>query len=1744
MSRKQRGLMACVAWGGAVLIFLFLSPKFCYGDPNDYKICNISPWFEADANQLYTQVSQQSAAESIELSGPHNDWLTAAVMLIAVNDVNVTVSLDSHVVLEDHIQLRVMGTIQARAPNAVVWDPIMDPCQVSANYPKVINGNSIKNFPLLRLSSSTPAIIWITVDLNDVPYTGTFTSTLEFEDDDENTETLPLEIEILDAEIPKENPMHCFTWQHSTTSSTMINDLKDHGINVFHVNRQDAWDNGAKFMLFFFGTSWNRNEITDMEATTEDVRDELDIIWGFIEDNNVPMDQWAIMLADEVTDSTYAIDVNYAKLVKEYKPDTPICFNPALAVDGSTVNTTLNGAIVNIAPYCDIWIPYAGHLWGALDTGLGIYNYIEDQRINHGKRFWFYDILGLSGRRPEIGRSMYRRGPYVAWKYNLDGFNFYALNQWWSDKPWLHKESLNYAVTYSVGDPPIAGRGYEVLRQGIQEYKKMHRLKELGIPIDDIDEWADDCAHTSMLADLNTANDEMNQSLVQYTAIDKAKKATFWADYDLVAPFIPNIIDPEIQRIFKVDGFSSPPEVTPIVVGVIGGTRTYIHPGVYSMLCRPSGNDNIVTDDVSPAYSVCQQVIKPTSISSVNSSGVYQLSSSETDGQDNTTGRDIWNYVYDGAFGAVVDSNKIYVIRHNEHQNVYEGSGSPKFQGNIVPGRDVDDTDKRAGYDANGVWYDDPTSYASFVSLGKITFDTTDGNVLSYVDYGPVTWPSSGFLNEYPGTSSDPNRSGTGNHQSPTLFYPSSDRDPDSDDWMYAFYVNSSDTPTPGQGQGISVARALVGNQSGHLPKAWQTWQDPDWVQSIPADMQTRDMEDYYVYDANWNNASDLIIYDSDYSTTWFSVANLLEANGSFTGFFIGVECRVNDISEKWEMGLRFSKDLVNWTDFQLLYEATGGWGTGDFTYARFLNINGTSNNGVKLDNFYIYGINPSEGSSSPLYLMQIRLDKVIGAPKFLTDSDYGTEWSRHAGSCYYHGKSLTNAGYHCTDLYTCSSCYSSTWWYSIWKNDDIFLNDVRKTNTLEAYLRFPDSGHNYVYVELVGDKNSSGDFGVIGFSISSSAFTDSWKKYSYNFDTSTGMIDDVNSSYVNLRSSGWTTEAEKEYLLGHVEYVLISAGHSWMSGSFYVDDVQMVVGEELLTDSATGSDWARSSGSGSNGTTQAGYGYDGGAATKLYTCTSCYGYYYSIWNNDDLFSDDVSAGNTLELYLDVPTSGYSYVFLDLIGEINASSDTGSIGFRVNSGAFTGDLEKYSYNFDTNLSKVNDVINNSDFSLRTSGWTTEAEKEYLLEHITDLKLSAGHGWISNSIYVDDAKMVNEESLSETVPSGWNLAIGREASMNATVSSGNLATFAIDSEADTYAQSSSDTPWDLTVDLGEAMDIDKVTYVPDSSNYATHYSVQISTDNTNWYTIASVNNATGEAKSIYFRLTSARYVKLNVTQTQTVGNNGHAVKDFRVYSRKANLSIDKTATMNTTAASGAVAGYAADGHNGTYAQSSTVTPWNLTIDLGVSIPLINKVVYEPGFYNYATNYTIKVSTDNTNWTTVATVTDGDGTDRTHTFTDTTVRYVKLDVTQTSGSEGHIVKDLKIYKNSNLALDGTASMNTTPGWGNVASYAIDGSTSTYAQSSTVTPWDLTVDLGHPMNMDKVVFKPNYYNYATHYTIKVSNDNTNWTTVATVTGGDNSHKTLTFTETSARYVKLDVTQTTGENGHAVIEFEIYNE
>ena len=145
--------------------------------------------------------------------------------------------------------------------------------------------------------------------------------------------------------------------------------------------------------------------------------------------------------------------------------------------------------------------------------------------------------------------------------------------------------------------------------------------------------------------------------------------------------------------------------------------------------------------------------------------------------------------------------------------------------------------------------------------------------------------------------------------------------------------------------------------------------------------------------------------------------------------------------------------------------------------------------------------------------------------------------------------------------------------------------------------------------------------------------------------------------------------------------------------------------------------------------------------------------------------------------------------------------------------------------------------------------------------------------------------------------------------------------------------------------------------------------------------------------------------------------------------------------------------------------------------------------------------------------------------------------------TTLSQDNMVKQSKIRPGRNIAFLGTVTMEPGPAWGHIAQHAIDSNSGTLAQSATPV-LDLKIDLHQVYPIDKIQLRPTAGAWANEYSIKVSTDNENWTTIHTATNAQDQLNIIEFDKIDARYVWMDVTGVghTGNYGHAIHEFEIY--
>jgi hypothetical protein len=128
--------------------------------------------------------------------------------------------------------------------------------------------------------------------------------------------------------------------------------------------------------------------------------------------------------------------------------------------------------------------------------------------------------------------------------------------------------------------------------------------------------------------------------------------------------------------------------------------------------------------------------------------------------------------------------------------------------------------------------------------------------------------------------------------------------------------------------------------------------------------------------------------------------------------------------------------------------------------------------------------------------------------------------------------------------------------------------------------------------------------------------------------------------------------------------------------------------------------------------------------------------------------------------------------------------------------------------------------------------------------------------------------------------------------------------------------------------------------------------------------------------------------------------------------------------------------------------------------------------------------------------------------------------------------------------NLALNRAAYHSSSQNYDNTGHMATDGSTATRWESQYSDPQWIYIDLGTTCQVNRVVL--NWESaYGKAYKIQVSNDSgtpANWTDVYSTTTGDGNYDDISFTATSARYVRMYGTQRSGTFGYSLWEFEVY--
>ncbi len=261
----------------------------------------------------------------------------------------------------------------------------------------------------------------------------------------------------------------------------------------------------------------------------------------------------------------------------------------------------------------------------------------------------------------------------------------------------------------------------------------------------------------------------------------------------------------------------------------------------------------------------------------------------------------------------------------------------------------------------------------------------------------------------------------------------------------------------------------------------------------------------------------------------------------------------------------------------------------------------------------------------------------------------------------------------------------------------------------------------------------------------------------------------------------------------------------------------------------------------------------------------------------------------------------------------------------------------------------------------------------------------------------------------------------------------------------------------------------------------------------------------------------------------------------------NLALNKSVTVSSEENAGYAGTYAVDGDPTNTRWSSTFSdPQWLYVDLG-SVQSVSCVIlsWEAA---YATSYDIQVSSDAVSWTTVYTTTTSPGGTEVISFPATNARYVQMyGRTRVNATWGYSLWEFEVYtmppSGTNLALHKNVTVSSVENAGLAGSNAVDGDLANTRWSSAFSdPQWLYVDLGSVQTFNTVDLMWEAA-YASSYDIQVSNDATNWTTVYSTTTGMGGTEEITFTATSARYVRMYGSVRATPYGYSLWEIEVYN-
>jgi hypothetical protein len=393
----------------------------------------------------------------------------------------------------------------------------------------------------------------------------------------------------------------------------------------------------------------------------------------------------------------------------------------------------------------------------------------------------------------------------------------------------------------------------------------------------------------------------------------------------------------------------------------------------------------------------------------------------------------------------------------------------------------------------------------------------------------------------------------------------------------------------------------------------------------------------------------------------------------------------------------------------------------------------------------------------------------------------------------------------------------------------------------------------------------------------------------------------------------------------------------------------------------------------------------------------------------------------------------------------------------------------------------------------------------------------------------------------------NLALNKPVFVSSEFAAPFAGRFAVDSNPTTrWSSEFSDPQW-IYVDLEQTIAVGEVILRWETA-YGADYQVQMSNDATTWTTIRSVSGGDGGVDDLTGLSGSGRYLRILGTRRGTQW--GYSLWELEVYGAPDSPPLADLARHHVAAASSSAFGSASYGPANAVDGNAT-TRWSseFSDDQWIYVDLTGRYAISEVILRWETafgaDYQVQVSDDASSWTTIRSVTGGDGGVDDLTGLWGVGRYVRIRGIHRGTEWGYSLWSFEVYGDAaplsaDRALHRPAVSSSDFSASFAAALAVDGDPSTRWSSAFSDPQWIYVDLGQPFILHSVqlVWEAAF---GADFQIQISNDATNWTTAASITGNTGGTNDLAISGT-ARYVRVYGTRRGTEWGYSLWSFEVY--